>query len=211
MWGGWYHDTDIMSEMKKMKNIAQLCAETGYENKPQSQTVVFIDEKAYFNNPRGSDFCHCVNITRVAMGNTGIPFDLCMTEDAERVLHKYKAAIFTAPLPSECGKEAIKMCKKMKIPYILSDTEKSYFTTEELRSFLVSKGVHCYNAEGNVVYCGGGYIGIHSVNDGNVTIALPESYKVKQQLGTGFTEYDTQSNSLKLNMKKYETVLFELI
>lgn len=211
MWGGWYHDADIMSEMEKMKNIAQLCAETDYENKPQSQTVVFIDEKAYFNNPRGSDFCHCVNITRVAMGNTGIPFDLCMTEDAERVLHKYKAAIFTAPLPSECGKEAIKMCKKMNIPYILPNTEKSYFTTDELRSFLVSKGVHCYNAEGNVVYCGGGYIGIHSVNDGNVTIALPESYKVKQQLGTGFTEYDTQSNSLKLNMKKYETVLFELI
>lgn len=209
MWGGWYHDDEIMAEMKKMKEIAESSTEKDSEHFPQAQTVVFIDEKAYFNNPRGSHYCHCVNITRVAMGNTGIPFDTCMTEDAEKVLHKYKAAIFTAPLPSESGRKALEMCRKMNIPYIQADTEKSWFTTDELRDLLVSKGVHCYNSDGNVVYCGGGFIGIHTVNDGIVDISLPEIYRVRQLLGTGYAERETEL--ISLDMQNHDTVLFELM
>ncbi len=208
MWGGWYHDEEIMSEMKNMKDIADSSAQKNAELYPTAQTVVFIDEKAYFNNPRCSDFCHCVNRTRVAMGNTGIPFDLCMTEDAKKVLHKYKTAVFTAPLPSESGKKAVELCKKMNIPYIQSDTEKSWFTTDELRDFLISTGVHCYNSDGNVVYCGDGYLGIHSVDEGKINVTLPKKYKVRQILGTGFAECETES--ISLDMQKYDTVLFEL-
>ncbi|MBE6802728.1 MAG: hypothetical protein E7530_07570 [Ruminococcaceae bacterium] len=209
MWGGWYHHDEIMSEINKMRVIGESSKEKISAKFLKADTVVFIDEKAYFNNPIGSHFCHCVNITRVALGNTGIPFDLCMTEDAEKVLHKYKAAVFTAPLPSESGRKAVEMCKKMNIPYIHTDSEKPHFTTNELRDFLVSEGVHCYNADGNVLYCGGGYVGIHSVNDGVVNISLPSKYKVKQILGTGFEESETDNISLIMN--KYDTVLFELI
>lgn len=206
MWGGWYHDAEIMSEMK---NIAELSEEKDAEKYPQSQTVLFIDEKAYFNNPRGSHFCHCVNITRGAMGNTGIPFDLCMTEDAGKVIHKYKAAIFTAPLPSESGKKALEMCKKMNIPHIQSDTEKSWFTTDELRDFLVSEGVHCYNDKGNVIYCGNGFLGIHAINDGEIKITLPDEFTLRPLLGKKLTECKT--DALLLHMHKHDTVIFELI
>lgn len=209
MWGGWYHDSEIMSEMKKMKEIAELSKEKDAADFPKADTVVFIDEKAYFNNPRCSHFCHCVNNTRVAMGNTGIPFDLCMVEDAEKMLHKYKAAVFTAPFPSESGKTALELCKKMNIPFIQSDFKKSYFSTDELRFFLISNGIYCYNPDGNVIYCGGGYVGVHSVTDGIVNVSLPKKYKVRQILGSDFEECETES--ISLDMKKHDTVLFELI
>ena len=209
MWGGWYHDNEIMTEISVMKNIAESSKKKNPADFPNAETVLFIDEKAYFNNARSSHFCHCTNITRVAMGNTGIPFDLCMTEDAEQVIHKYKAAIFTAPIPSESGKQAIEICDKMNIPYIQSDTEKSYFSTDELRDFLVSEGVHCYNDMGNVIYCNNGFLSIHAIDDGEIKIILPGEFTMKPLLGNNLTEY--KSDIIQLNMNKHDTVVFELI
>ena len=208
MWGGWYHNEKIMLELSEMKRIAEKSKEKCGVY-PSADTVVFIDEKAYFNNPRGSAVCNSVNNLRVAMGNTGIPFDLCMVEDAKRVLDKYKAAVFTAPLPSESGKKAMALCEKMNIPYFFPEGDKIYVSTTELREFLMSKGLHCYNTANNVVYCGGGYIGIHTANEGKVEIRLPEKYRVKALFDTSFREQDT--DVISLDMKKHDTALFELM
>ena len=209
MWGGWYHNEELMWELKKMKIIAEASKAKISADYPCAQTVMFIDEKAYINNPRGSQLCHSVNITRHAMGNTGIPFDLCMVEDAESVLHKYRAAIFTAPIPSDSGKAAVEMCEGLNIPYIQVNAEKPFYTEAELRDYLVSAGVHCYNSDGNVIYCGEGFLGIHTVNDGEVKISLPAKYTVKSLLGADLTEGETDVISLK--MKKHDTVVFELL
>ncbi len=207
MWGGWYHNEKIMLELSEMRNIAEN-SKANADAYPSADTVVFIDEKAYFNNPRCSDCCNSVNNIRVAMGNTGIPFDLCMTEDAKKVIGKYKAAVFTTPLPSDSGKEAMRLCEKMNIPYFFPEGEKIFISTDELREFLVSKGVHCYNSKNNVIYCGNGFIGIHTSAEGEVEIKLPEKYKVKALLGTSFEEKST--DVISLYMKKHDTALFEL-
>lgn len=208
MWGGWYHNEKIMLELSEMRNIAEN-SKANVDAYPSADTVVFIDEKAYFNNPRCSDCCNSVNNIRVAMGNTGIPFDLCMTEDAKKVIGKYKAAIFTTPLPSDSGKEAMRLCEKMNIPYFFPEGEKIFISTDELRQFLVSKGVHCYNSKNNVIYCGNGFIGLHTSAEGEVEIKLPEKYKVKALLGTSIEEQST--DVISLYMKKHGTALFELL
>ena len=208
MWGGWYHNEKIMLELSEMRNIAEN-SKANVDAYPSADTVVFIDEKAYFNNPRCSDCCNSVNNIRVAMGNTGIPFDLCMTEDAKKVIGKYKAAIFTTPLPSDSGKEAMRLCEKMNIPYFFPEGEKIFISTDELREFLVSKGVHCYNSKNNVIYCGNGFIGLHTSAEGDVEIKLPEKYKVKALLGTSIEEQST--DVISLYMKKHGTALFELL
>ncbi len=208
MWGGWYHNEKIMLELSEMRNIAEN-SKANADAYPSADTVVFIDEKAYFNNPRCSDCCNSVNNIRVAMGNTGIPFDLCMTEDAKKVIGKYKAGIFTTPLPSDSGKEAMRLCEKMNIPYFFPEGEKIFISTDELREFLVSKGVHCYNSKNNVIYCGNGFIGIHTSAEGEVEIKLPEKYKVKALLGTSIEEQNT--DVISLYMKKHDTALFELL
>ena len=208
MWGGWYHHKEIMHEMSKMRNIAQGSKDKSISY-PSVQVVVFIDEKAYFNNPRCSDVSCSVNNIRVAMGNTGIPFDLCMTEDSPKVIDKYKVAIFTTPLPSESGKNAMELCKSYNIPYLFPEGDKIFISTPELRNFLVSKGVHCYNDGNNVVYCGGGYIGVHTSCAGDISIKLPQKYKVRSLLGIKIEEQETDVISLCMN--KHDTALFELI
>ena len=209
MWGGWYHDQRIMTELESMKNIVDSSMNKKYEDYPCAETVLFIDEKAYANIPRGNPIINAVSTTRVAMGNTGIPFDLCMVEDAPKVIHKYHTAIFTAPIPTECGKKAVELCKKHNISVIKASEEKPYFTTDELRELLVSSGIHCYNDKNNVIYVGGGYLGVHSIRDGEININLPKKYKVKALLGTDSPECET--DKLSLNIKKNDTVVFELI
>lgn len=208
MWGGWYHDERIMAELEKMKTISEFSINKNSDDYPSAETVLFIDERAYANIARGNPLRDSVNITRVAMGNTGIPFDLCMVEDAPKVLRKYHAAIFTAPIPSECGKTAVELCKNLNIPYIQVSEEKTFYTTDELREFLTSSGVHCYNASGCVVYVGGGFLGIHSVTDGEICINLPKKYNVKPLLGATIPECET--DRIIMNMKKYDTAVFEL-
>ena len=209
MWGGWYHSETIMAEMKKMKAAADKATEKDSSRYPSAQAVIFIDEKAYLNLPRGNHLCNTVNHIRVAMGNSGIPFDLCMVEDAEKVLHKYQAAIFTAPYPSESGKNAVGLCRKNNVPCYEASAENPFPTLEELRGFLVSAGVHCYNPDGNVIYCGEGFIGVHAVTDGEITVSLPAEYTVTPLLGTDLAEHKT--DKLTLIMNKHETAVFELI
>ena len=97
----------------------------------------------------------------------------------------------------------------MNVPYIKTTTEKTSYKKEELRTFLTSKGVHCYNADGNVVYCGEGFLGVHSACDGEIRISLPRKYIVKPLLGTDFSECET--DEILLEMKKHDTALFELV
>ncbi|MBR4050891.1 MAG: hypothetical protein IKK09_10390 [Clostridia bacterium] len=208
MWGGWYHSDEIMSEMAKMRAIAEIAKDKNTEQYPQAETVLFIDEKAYLNNPTGSELCHAVNHTRIRMGNSGIPFDLCLVEDAEKVIKNYRAAIFTAPLPTDSGRAAVELCKKLSIPYLHTSEEKPFYSVDELRDFLVSSGIHCYNSDGNVIYCGEGFLAVHSVNDGEVKITLPQKYKIKPLLGTDMNACET--DELTLNMKKFDTAVFEL-
>ena len=126
-----------------------------------------------------------------------------------KVIDKYKVAVFTTPLPSESGEKAMSLCESNSIPYFFPEGGKIYISTPELREYLVSKGVHCYNGDNNVIYCGGGYIGIHTSHEGQIEIKLPEKYKVKSLLGASLEELETDVVSLYMN--KHETALFELI
>lgn len=209
MWGGWYHNSDIMAELKRMKETAEAAADKPQSDYPRARVVLFIDERAYINNPRGTRLADSVNSIRVAVGNSGIPFDLCMVEDAERLIKNYSAAVFTAPIPSESGKNALKLCESLGIPYIAASADKPSYTTEEIRDFLIACGVHCYNADGNVIYCGEGFLALHTVKSGEVSIKLPQKYKVKPIFGADICECET--DKLTFYMDKHGTAVFELV
>ncbi len=203
MWGGWYHDADIMSELCKMRETVSASFHKDSNAFPKAETVVFIDEKAYFGART-----HSVNIIRGNLGKTGIPFDFCMVEDCESVIEDYKAAVFTAPVSSASGIKAKKLCKTANVHYIETNPEKPYYSKDELMKFLISCGVHCYNDNGNVIYCGNGYLGVHAVSDGDIEIRLPAKYIVKSLLGTEFSSEET--DIFHIFMKQYDTAVFEL-
>ncbi len=209
MWGGWYHDKSIMNELQSMLKICEETKNKNTDDLPCAEAVLFIDEKAYANAPRSSPVTDAINAIRVAMGNTGIPFDTYMVEDAHMVLHKYKAAVFTAPVPSNIGIKAMELCKSNNIPCIVPTTDKYCYSTPELRDILVAMGVHCYNDKNNVIYCSNGFLGIHTAKDGEVKIALPKKYKVKSLLGNDFSQAET--DTIVLNKPKHTTALFEIL
>lgn len=207
MWGGWYHDEKIMNELSRMKFIYDNAKNKSAENLPSAEVVLFIDEKAYANIPQGNHLLNTVNHHRIKMSHTGIPFDMCLVEDAEKVIHKYKCAIFTAPIPTKNGKKAIQLCEKLSIPFIASTEETPFYDTDELRDFLVSSGAHCYNNNGDVFYCGNGFIGVHTVNDGETKITLPEKFKINALLGVEINECET--DTITFTAPKHSTVIFE--
>ena len=204
MWGGWYHDSDIMNELQKMKDISEGSLNKAADAYPKAEAVIFVDERAYFE-----EICHSVNIIRGNMGNLGIPFDFCMVEDCEAVIGNYKAAVFTAPVSSDAGKNAKELCKLKNVPYIEVSPEKTYFTKEELSGFFSDCGAHCYTEDGNVIYCGNGFLGVHAAKDGKVIITLPCKYKIRPLFGADLTK--CESDKIKIYMKQFETAVFELI
>ena len=103
----------------------------------------------------------------------------------------------------------MELCENAGVPYLFPEGDKIYISTPELREYLVSNGVHCYNDGNNIVYCGGGYVGIHTKNAGQVEIKLPRKYRVKPLLGIKLDEQEADVISLYMN--KHETALFELI
>ena len=208
MWGGWYQSKGIMSELEYLREIYENIRKTDKGGLPRAEVAFFIDEKAYANLARNNPLLHSVNRTRLAMSNLGIPYDTYMTEDADKVLKNCKAAIFTAPVPSASGKAAVDLCKKLGIPYIAASEAKESYTAEEIRDFLVSSGVHCYNKDGCVIYCGNGILAVHTVSDDEIKITLPKKYKIKPLRNTEFTECET--DTLLLNAPEHATLLFEL-
>ena len=208
MWGGWYHDPQIMRELQKMHRIYDDLSNKNTDALPSAEAVLFVDEEAYTNMERGDHHRHSVSALRVAMGSSGIPFDMYLVQDAEKVLEKYKAAIFTAPVPSEKGKKAINLCENLGIPYVSADGGKVFYTTNELREFLISSGVHCYDKENNVVYWGNSFLGVHTVNEGEVKIKLPGKFKVKPLGEDDPKPFETQT--ITFSAPTHSTTMFEI-
>ncbi len=208
MWGGWYRDARIMEELQRMKDVYARSAEASPDGLPAAEVAFFADEKAYANFQRGHAFAHTVSGIRVALGNTGIPFDLYMVEDAPRVLHRYRAAVFCAPVPSQAGFDAMHFCRQNNIPFVCPDAQKFVFSTAELRDLLVQAGVHCYNAEGCVVYCDNGFLAVHTVSDGRTVLRLPQKYTVTPLFGTQMMQSET--DTLTLHLPKHATAVFRL-
>ncbi len=206
MWGGWYHSEEIMAELEALRKIydKSISINSGFK----SEVALFIDEASYLNLARGDRFSNTSSAIRVAAGNTGVPFDIYMIEDAEDVLPNYRAAIFTAVIPSECGKYAIEFCRKQGIPFLSSTPEKPYISTDELRSFFISCDIHCFNADNCVVYAADGIIGIHTVKDGEVKISLPQRCRVKPLFGAKIVENET--DEIRFTGKKNITAVFEI-
>ena len=208
MWGGWYHNEAIMNELSEMKTIFDSTKEKEQGVLPSAEVVLFVDEKAYSHAHKDSPFLHTVNHHRISMSYTGIPFDTCMVEDAEIVLKHYKFAIFTTALHTESGKKALGLCDSLGVPYVTPTEEKPFYDVDELRDILVSNGIHCYNTDGNVLYCGNGYIGIHKIDNSKTTITLPQKRKIRPLLDA---ESEFYGDSITVDEPMHSTRIFEIL
>ena len=207
MWGGWYDDPMLKEELAKMKIIYDN-DNVPEKNQLSPEVVFFADETSYANMFSKSNHLWGISHTRTAMGNTGVPYDPCMVEDAEAVLKNYKAAIFPFSIPSEAGKRAMELCEKMGIPYLRTTPEHFELSTEELVEFYKTNGIHVYADNNDVVYVGNGYVGLHSAVGGIKKLTLPRSCAVSTLFGTDFTEKMT--DVIEFELKENATALFAI-
>lgn len=207
MWGGWYDDPMLMEEFVRMKHIYDKEL-MGKENGPSPEVVFFADERGYANLFSHSPHLNGIALTRTAMGNTGVPYDTYMAEDADRILKNYKAAVFPMPIASEAGKHAIELCEKMGIPYLSATADHYQLTVETLREFYKSSSIHFYTNENDVVCLGNGYICLHSAVGGSKHLSLPKCYTVTPVFGAEISEQTT--DKIEFDLKENATALFSI-
>ena len=206
MWGGWYDDPILMDELCEMKKIFDNDLISDKSDVLSADVVFFADEQGYANMMTDSPQIRSIKHTRTAMGNTGVPYDSCMVEDAELILQNYKAAVFPFPLPSDAGKHAMELCEKMGIPYLMATADHYELTVDEIRVFLKANGIHFYTEEKDVVYVGNGYIGLHSVIGGTKRLRLPRTCTVSSVFGTELSAQVT--DCIEFELKENATALF---
>ncbi|MBO5682865.1 MAG: hypothetical protein J6S10_02705, partial [Clostridia bacterium] len=85
MWGGWYDDPSLMSELSDMKKLYDEEVDAS-KNPTSAEIAFFADERAYAKLFSRSPHLSAIKDTRTAMGNIGAPYDVFMVEDAKEVL-----------------------------------------------------------------------------------------------------------------------------
>ncbi len=206
MWGGWYRDPILMEELTAMKGICDHDLRRKKGTTLISEVAVLTDERSYANTFDGSPLMHSLHQTRIALGHTGIPYDLCACEDAEQILDRYKAVICPFPTPSEAGERAMTLCRERGIPCLTATPSHPVLTVSEIRGFCLNSGAHVYCDEGDVVYVGNGYIGLHAAEGGEKTLTLPKICRIRPLFGAGLNESFT--DTLRFSSEKYQTALF---
>ena len=205
MWGGWYSDTDIMSDMAEYRKIYEDSLSCK-NRKSKAEIAVFVDESAY-KYMSDTDMRNVISTQRKALGCMGAPYDIYDVFDFEQVYENYKAVIIMSNTKTENLKKALKICKESKIPYIMSTALKKNFTVKELRAFCETNGVRIYCETDDIVYINENFIAICATYGGEKTIKLGRKYDVCELLcdGNKFT-----SDTITVNMEKGEIKIFRL-
>jgi beta-galactosidase len=207
MWGGWYDDPEIMNVIFKLKEIYDKEIAKTAEPTP-CEVVFFADERGYSRLFSNSPEILGINTTRMSMGNTGVPYDVFMAEDAKGILKNYKAAVFAMPVASEAGVQAMELCNSLGIPFIRATGEHYALSVEELCAFYKECGVHFYSDENDVVYRGNGYIALHSSRGGKKTLALPKKCSIEAVFGADYQGRYT--DKIEFYLKENSTALFRI-
>ncbi len=204
MWGGWFSDSDIMSDMKLYKEIyAESLNDSNRKGK--AEIAVFVDESAY-KYMTDCSLRNSVYNQRKALGLMGTPYDIYDVFDFEKVADSYKAVIFMSSAKTERMKNALSLCREKDIPYIMSTPAKKEFSVKELRAFCEANGVEILCESDDIVYVNDNFVSVHAVTDGEKIIHLDSEKTVQKIIPAEEKTY--VSDTIKITMKKGETVLF---
>ena len=176
------------------------------------EVAMLADERSYAyihdlhdENPLMSGIAQ----TRIAMGNTGVPYDFYACEDADVILDGYKAVIFPFPVASEpAGVHAMAVCRQKGIPYLTATPEHPVLTVSEIRAFYKANGIHFYTETEDVIYLGNGYIGLHAASEGRKELRLPKACSLVPAFGVDAPEQ--RGDTWCFTVQPYATVLFSI-
>ena len=206
MWGGWYNDPAILSEMKAFREI--YASSLAKNNRAGvAEVAVFADESAY----KYMTECGLRNTAfdrRLELGYMGAPYDYYDMSDFEAVYKNYKAVIFLSDLKTECHENALALCRKDGIKYISTSNIRTEFSAKEFRAFCEAQGVHIYCKTDDIVYVNGNYVVIHPVTAGEKKIYLDGEHAYRELLCENGVS--GKGAVISVEMKSGETKIFEI-
>ncbi|MBQ8320023.1 MAG: hypothetical protein IJX81_03995 [Clostridia bacterium] len=170
MWGGWYADAEYLSLMKRAREIAvealPLC------KKSSARVAVFIDEKGYAALKDGEKRLIVGRDFRHTLGLTGVPYDIYLLSDFDRVAGSYDAVVFLVTYPTEGVLSRIERAKKEKIPAIVIDESNMGMSVEELRALYQEANILPRINRRGVVYESESHVFLHTAEEGEYSFEV---------------------------------------
>jgi hypothetical protein len=192
--------------MEMMKNFHEIAAQSLERDRSSiSQVAVIVDEKASCFCPE-DDARAVLYRLRKTLSLMGTPFDCYLCEDFPAIKDRYQAFLVLAPHMSEDLKQVLAQIKEEVSPKaaLVITPENAEISTEELREFLKTCGVHLFCSKDAVVYANASYLFLHTASDGPAEFHLPEGMCLRQI-------YGDPVNLASTNLPKYEGYLFEIV
>lgn len=203
MWGGWYACGEYMREMERCLSL--FGASLGQKCDINPEIAIFADGRLYQRQHVGSPYYMAQYEVRNSFGNSGVLYKNFLLSDFKRQYKNFKGVVFPIPVSSDELREAVDICEKNNIPYLLSTPEKWNFTPEEIRDFAKKAGAWVYCDSNDVIYAGNGIIAIHTASAGCKTVNLPGSYLICDACSDS---KPFKSDKIVLNAEKYQTSIF---
>lgn len=226
MWGGWFSDPELLSEIRLCQDIARQQSVNSTEICLQEACIV-TDENIVF---RDASFGTCVSkiiSQRQVLARTGCPYGSYLRSDMDKIIEQPLKFIwllgccdFTQP-----EIEIIAKLHDKKCGILHTDMNKSAFwypnknnwvemqtfidwQPGQLRKLYDQCGVHCFIDSEDIVYAGGDLLAIHAISEGIKNILLPQNCTVLDTLTDKYICHNTKHFSVK--MKANDTCLYRL-
>ena len=206
MWGGWFADEDYMRFMRRAREIAE--ESVGLPMESLSEVAVFVDEGAYALMSDSESAEHAVRSMRLTLGRMGVPYDVYLASDFERVKNKYKAYITLVPCATPLYYKIEESARIEKKVCIRVGEENADITTDELRRRLSFGGVPIYSNRDAVIYSSESFLFFCSTQDGEQVLRLNFCARLTE-LFTG-EEYYVSDGCLKINARLGDAFLFKI-
>ncbi len=165
MGGGWFADNDYMALMKRFWQISEEAQSKDMSS--VSEVAVVLDADMLNSVRLGDKNAATVSGIRRSLGLMGTPYDVFLVGDFERIKPRYKAFIFVCPLMTERMR-----CRIESTPNAYTVTSETTVSTDVLRAFCKTSGVHLYCENDAVVYANRSYLFLHTTVSGRYDIAL---------------------------------------
>ena len=166
-------DPDYMEFMSSALKIAKNSIRLPSES--VAELAVFVDEDSFAKNSDNEIGVSVVNRTRRSIGLIGVPKDMYLTSDFEKVKEKYKAFISLVPTETEGSKNIRAYAKEHSIPLFEITIENANVTSAELREFCKASGIFIYSQRDAVIYANESYVFIHTGEDGKQALSTPDN------------------------------------
>lgn len=206
MWGGWYHDDKLMSELSLYHKICKQ-----FLNDPDRSSVaevaVFIDECTYAGDPDSSRNGWELNKNRKILTQTGVPIAFYEIGDFSEVIDKYRFAIFFSDLPTKKLEDAMAECRQRDIPMYHATPTEPLPSATVLREEMKTSGVHIWCDKEYAVYVNRYMATVHAAEDGKCRLYLPAKKQITPLLPAGKTFY---ASEIELELQSGDTAIFRL-